>query len=121
MTTRMLPRDEWPRLVGTELESTWKLLLRSPQAEVLAVEDREGHIVGCWALFPVWHVEGIFIAPAHRQRATVARKLLAGIRLLCGKKNIAQVVTGAITPEVESFILRLGGTPLPGAHFAWRV
>lgn len=78
MTTRTLAPTEWPeRLRGTLLEDASRQLPHD--AVVMAVEDA-GRLVGCVALFPVWHLEGVWIAPEQRGRVGVARRLVRAIR-----------------------------------------
>lgn len=118
MTTRTLPREEFGRLVGTELEAVAPIL--PPAATVLVVEDA-GQIVGCWALFPVWHAEGLWIAPAHRGKGGVARRLLAGLRTAAHAQGARAVATAATDERVESMLDRLGAVALPGVHFSMGV
>jgi N-acetylglutamate synthase-like GNAT family acetyltransferase len=115
MTTRSLPRAEWPRLAGTELEAVWPYLPAG--AEVIAVED-DGQIVGCWAVFPLVHVEGIWIAPEHRGRGSVARRLLGGMRRAARAMGARAVNTAATSAEVAAMLEKLGGVELRGRHFA---
>src|SRR4029077_20633639 len=79
VTSRVLPRAEWDRLKGTEAETVCPLLPES--AQVLVVEDGTA-IAGCWVLLPVLHVECLYVAPEHRKKPSVARRLLAGMRRL---------------------------------------
>ncbi len=73
VTTRILPREDYGRLAGTELEAVREQLPES--ASVVVVED-DGEIVGCWALMPVLHAEGVWIAERERKRGRVALRLL---------------------------------------------
>lgn len=88
MITRILPREEWPRLAGTLLESAWPLF--NDTTRVLAVE-RNGEIVGCVSLFQEWRLDGVWIAPAERLRVSVFRRLLVTLRT---------VLRGLHNPEV---------------------
>ena len=117
--TRELPRDEWPRLkeAQTELAS---IAARLPaQSRILVVED-DGVIVGAWGLFSILHAEGIWIAPSHRKRAGVARRLLATMRAWVQDMGAGGVITGARNTEVSGYLMRLGAEPLPTAYF-WRL
>ena len=116
MTTRCLPPEEWPRLAGTELEAVWPHLRPAHQATVLVVEDGEA-IVGCWLLLTLAHCEGVWVAPTHRGKGSVARRLLAAMRREVQQRGFATVLTGAMTPDVERIIRGLGGHPLPGAQY----
>jgi hypothetical protein len=114
VTARVLPPAEWPRLTGTELEAVWPTL--NPEtARVMVVEEGD-RIVGCWAIFPVFHVECVWIAPSHRGRAGVARSLIRLMRLLARLAGARVVMTAAVTPQVERLITQLRGVPVP-PHF----
>lgn len=114
METRVIPPSEWPRLAGTELEAVWPVL--PPDARVLVIEDA-GVIVGCWAAFTKVHVEGVWIAPAHRGKASVARRLMAGMRRVVRAMGAESVATGATTDDVRNLLTRIGATQLPGDHY----
>lgn len=116
MTTRILPREEYPRLAGTELEAVWPTL---PEGAAVLVVEEDGQIVGCWAAFLVAHVEGVWIAPEHRGRGGVARRLLVGMRrTLVETFGATGALTGAMTDDVRALLARLGATKLPGDHYA---
>lgn len=115
MTPRMLDRSEWAtKLVGTELEGAVKYL--PPHAYVLVIED-DGVIVGCWAALQIWHVEGLWIHPAHRMVGTVGRRLLIAMLRLLDTVCARRVMTAALSPEIRELILKFGGEQLPGEHF----
>jgi hypothetical protein len=122
MTTRVLPRTEWPRLLGTELATVFPVL--PEDAEVLVVENG-GAIVGCWALYPLLHVEGVWVAPEHRGRGSVFRRLLVGMRALVHGRGREVVQTGALCTDegaiVATMLQKVGAVELPGRHFAWRM
>lgn len=113
MTTRLLPRDEWDRLEGTETDSVRVL----DDAKVLVVEQ-DGAIVGSWALYPVYHAEGIWIAPDHQGKAAVARTLLTAMRALAQAHGLKVVWTATRSPEVGAMLTRLQGVTIPGTHYA---
>lgn len=115
MTTRILPPAEYPRLVGTELETVWPVL--PPSARVIVVEDEHGAIVGCWSLFLSVHAEGVWIAPGSRARGTVARRLLEGLAEQLEDIGADAFMTGAVDDGVRRLIQKLHGTPVPGEQF----
>lgn len=117
MTARELPVSEWHRLAGTEL-ATVAPLMRQDTSRVLVIED-EGRIVGCWALFPVWHVEGIWIDERYRCRGSVARRLLSGMRRWIRESGLSAVVTSALSPDIEALLVRLNAYALPGSAYVW--
>lgn len=111
MTSRILPPEEWPRLAGTELETSWPHL--DPANAQIVVVEHEGVIVACWALMRVVHVEGVWIAPAHRGTLGVVKRLLTVMRGCARAWGASYVWTGAITDDVRGLIGRLGGKPIP--------
>jgi GNAT superfamily N-acetyltransferase len=116
MTSRILPPDEWPTLVGTELETIWPVLDRE-RARVIVVEH-DGAIVGAWAGYPLWHAEGVYVAPAHRGKAGVARRLLEGMTALALAEGYRSVVTASIAPAIDRLLERHGAVHLDGRHWA---
>lgn len=104
---RVLPRDEYQRLTGTELESVASTLPEGCQ--VLVVEDGDV-IVGCWALMSVLHVEGAWVSPSHR--ASASRHLLHGMADLVADAGGATVLTGSASPRVARLLRGLGATKL---------
>ena len=114
MTSRVLPRAEWDRLKGTEAETVWPLLPES--AQVLVVEDGTA-IAGCWVLLPVLHVECLYVAPEHRKKPSVARRLLAGMRRLVRDSGGRGVVTAATSDDVRDLLTHIGATKVPGDHY----
>lgn len=115
MTTRVLPQYEWPRLVGTELETVWPVL-NPAQADILVVEDA-GVIVGCWAVIRYVHVEGLWIAPSARRKASVGRRLWLGLQKLAQHLGATSVLTGAMSDDVRALLDHVGATKLPGDHY----
>lgn len=114
MTSRILPSSEWSKLAGTEADEVWRTL--PAHAQVLVVED-DGAIAGCWILLPVLHVECLYIAPTHRKRSSVGRRLLAGMARLVREAGGSGAWTSAQTPDVEGLLGRAGATVVPGAHY----
>jgi hypothetical protein len=111
MTSRLLPRSEWHRLTGTQLETVVPVLRRE-RGRVLVVES-DGAIVGCVALFRLWHLEGLEI-----QQKSATRALLGAIKAQTAQ--MPAVLSWAQNPIVGKFLERLGAEVLPGQHFAWK-
>lgn len=118
LVTRILPCTEYARLSGTELDTVWPHL--PERAQVLVVEDGD-QIVGCWALYPLWHAEAIWISPAHRKVGRVARRLLQAMWDLARGVGAKTVITGAVDDSVRDLIGRLGGFKLPGDQYVLTV
>lgn len=115
--SRLLPREEWPRLVGTEAETVWPYLPET--AQVLVVEHGP-QIVGCWVLAPLFHVECLWIAPDHRKTASVARRLWREMRRLIQGLGIRSVVTSALSTDVRQLLDHVDAEQLPGEHYVMR-
>jgi len=117
MTTRLLPAEEWDKLDG-ELAQVRDHLDPS-RAAVVVVEDGD-QVVGCWALLYALHAEGVWIAPTHRGRASVARRLLLATLEAARQLGSKTIITGALTPEVERLLTQhLGAVPVPGKPFVF--
>jgi N-acetylglutamate synthase-like GNAT family acetyltransferase len=111
--TRLLPRDEWNRLAGTEAEAVYPFL---PETARVLVAERDGAVVGTWVLTPIYHVECLWVAPALR-KSTIAARLWTGMRLICASLGIERVMTGAMTDDVRALLAHVGGEQLPGDHY----
>jgi hypothetical protein len=110
MTSRLLPKEEWFRLEGTQLETVVPIL---PEGAQVMVVESEGQIQACVALYPLWHLEGIEI-----KSPSATRLLLASIRTQTA--TLPAVLSWAQHAKVGEFLRRLGAEPLPGEHFAWK-
>jgi hypothetical protein len=115
-TTRLLPREEWDRLAGTDLE-TLAPQLDPEHTRIVVVEGPDG-LAACWAATRFVHLEGVWIAPQHRKSPGVVRKLLRGMRWALQVMGASYAITGSTTPDVASLIEKLGGRPL---HVNWAV
>ena len=113
-TVRTLPPEEWHRLAGTELGSVIHLL--PPTAHVVVVEQ-DGVIIGCWSLTPLWHAEGVWIHPDHRQSPGVAMRLLRWLYATAKAEGASAVLTGSLSATVSGYLERLGGTVTPGQTY----
>jgi N-acetylglutamate synthase-like GNAT family acetyltransferase len=118
MNTRLLPPQEWSRLAGTELERVWPVL-NPDHSEIMVVEEGT-EIVACWAILTYTHLEGIWIAPAHR-KGSVGGRLLRAVFGLLKDRQIPAVLTASMSDEVTRLIEHFGGSELPGSHFVLKV
>lgn len=84
---------------------------------VVVVEDGGpgGQILGRWAAMTVAHVEGLEVIPEAAGHAGVARALLALMVETLVERGVAEVMTQADRPEVETMIESAGGHRLPGS------
>ena len=114
---RILPREEYGRLVGTYLEPLIDAF--PPDADVLVVEDADGRIVGCSSLFARDHVEGTWIAEAHRDQPGVFWQLFQGIKATARRRGSARLVTASDDDRMTEFLHKMHAEELPGVHFVW--
>lgn len=114
LVSRRLPREDWGRLVGTELEHAAQHL--PAESQVLVVED-EGRIVACWALIPYWHVECLWISELHRKRGRVGLYLWRAMKAAAQAVGVKAVLTAATTHEVRELLKAVDAQKLPGDHY----
>lgn len=107
MTSRILPREEWHTLpdIGA---------LPLPDGSRPVVVEHDGVIVGCHVLMPIWHVEGLWIAPDHRGRSSVARRLWARVQQEACAIGVKAVVTAAVDDRVCRLLAHVGASRVPG-------
>ncbi len=115
MITRVLPKEEWPRLRGTEAETVWPFL-DAERASVIVVED-EGLIVGCHILMYVLHAECLWIHPDHRGKSSVARRLWGAVQRAAISCGVHALMTAACDDNVRGLLAHVGATQVPGEHF----
>lgn len=116
MTTRVLPKEEWPRLKGTEAERVWPLL--DPGKTSIVVVERDGVIVGCHVLTWYLHAECLWIAPADRGLASVGRRLWSMVQQIAIQRcGVTSVITGAVDDRVRGLLAHVGATQLPGDQY----
>ena len=108
MTARWLPSIEWPKLVGTELESVY---LHLPASARVWVVEHDEKIVACGSFFDLRHHEGLWVAPGVRHSRDCWR--LVGEMIGTG----LPFVTASVSPSVSRFIEHCGGAELPGRWY----
>ena len=118
MTRRILPRDEYHRLDGTDLEC---ILSDFPGARVFVVEDG-AEIVGHLMLAPMWHAEGFYVDPAYRGKG-VDTLLVAEMHDEARSMGLATVFPAADRDDTGMFryVTRLGAVEIPARWFALAV
>ena len=114
LETRLLPKEEWHRLIGTEAEPVWAALPDS--TKVMAVEQ-EGELVGCWLLLPVFHLECLWVAPDHRGKTSVARRLWNLMHATARSLGVRSVFTASMDATVGHLLSHRGAVKLPGEHY----
>ena len=113
MTSRILPREEYGRLQGTEAgEVVWP-----SSATVVVVED-QGEIVGCHVLQAVLHAECLWIHPDHRGKSSVPRRLWSSVQQVVRQLFHAESFwTATTSDDVTRLLTHVGATAIPGAHY----
>ena len=117
LTTRVLPPEEWERLAETDAGQL-ALVLNQETATVIGVE-RDGVLVGCAAVYPALHVDGLWIAETERKRTSIARRLWAAIRGEMTRRGTRGAVAGAVSDEMRGVLEKIG-VALPGVQFVIR-
>lgn len=112
LSSRVLPRDQYVRLVGTYVEDLAPLM-RPDDGEVLVVE-RDGVIVGAWVLLRVWHAECLWVDPEERRHVSVLRRLWKALCQRARELNARTVCTSSDRDEIASMLQRFGATVIPG-------
>ncbi len=115
MTTRILPREEWPRLNGTEAEKIWPQL-NPAHGHFVVIEDGD-EIVGCCLFVSVLHCECLWIHPAHRGKGSVARRLWAAIQATGRRLGARAVMGGARSREMHRLMAHVKAEPIHAAHY----
>src|SRR6185369_10825009 len=100
MRSRILPPEEWHRLVGTEAEKMFPHM-NPEETRVMVVEDDAGEIAATWSLVRVVHAEFLWCAPKYRGSFGVAKRLLRIMRETAAAWNVSSVFTGAMSSHVE--------------------
>lgn len=116
MTTRVLPPDEWSRLADTEL-GPMLAAITPGAATVVVAEDESGAAIGCWALVTFVHLEGMWVRPDHRGKASVLKRMWNTICDIATDRGICAVYTGAADPMVAKWITNRGGSMIPCDSF----
>lgn len=118
LTTRVLPTEEWTRLLDFEPFRSTGLPDR-PDLWRIGVVERDGQILAFSALFTTVHWDLFHVAPAERGNPAVFRALLErGVETLV-EHQIAVVHTTVPEgqPQLESMLERFGFTRTAGALY----
>jgi N-acetylglutamate synthase-like GNAT family acetyltransferase len=116
--TRILPPEEWSKLEGTLLGTAREAL--NPETDIVLVVERDGAIIACTSFLPRWHMEGVWVSPSHRKKASVWRPLLRGMHRLSVALGAKELIMVTVDPTVSAMCCRLGRSSvhLDGDHFA---
>lgn len=117
--TRVLPIEEWDRIKDLEISSLLPYA-RPEDVQIVVVEDGDA-IVGCWGVFRITHVEGLWIDPAYRLKASVARRLLLMTKDVARAWRARWVMTGARDDTVRALLATYGALPLDMDAYVMKV
>jgi Acetyltransferase (GNAT) family len=118
MTCRLLGHGEYGRLAGSTLGPVLSML--PPAAQVIVVEEGD-RIIGHLAVVPLWHTDGLWIAPEHRTRGRVFRLLAQGLGRLAANLGITTVIPGSESAEMDRILDGLSAVPFPARQFTLNV
>lgn len=118
-TTRILPAAEWSSLAETTLADSWPQL--DPAKHHVLVVEQDGVVCGCLALLQSVHAEFLWIAPAHRGKASVGRRLRGAMLDLVRRWGFPTVLMASMDARMRGIVLGLGAIQLPGDHYVLKV
>lgn len=113
--TRILPVDEWHKLVGTEPGLAYEHF--DPTLTSVMVVERDDVIVGTWCLMPYYHAECVWIAEAHRGNSAVVKRLIVGMRQMAHEVGVNAVITSALDEKTVKLLEHLEAEKLPGEQY----
>jgi hypothetical protein len=120
---RVLPREEWPRILDADALETPFQAYGLPQGDgwrILVAETAEGRIVALSCLYDTVHWDGWFVAPAHRGNPSIIRQMLRVGRAELREHDIQGVfalVAENQTDAYRAMIERLGFRQAGGALY----
>lgn len=110
MKARVLPPEEWGRLVDQDLPVLLPYA-HNGDVSVVVVEDGS-RIVASMAIMRVTHLEGVWIDPEYRNAGTVRR--LLGATIDAAKKWPSNwAIAGAADDRMRDILPRMGATKVP--------
>lgn len=121
MTTRELPRAEWHRI--SEADGGLHVIPETvpENTKIVVVEDADGKIVGSWMLLRTVHVECLWIAPSHRKRGSVFRRLLSQMTASARAWGAKVVLTHSAADDVARLVKNYGGVPIDAQAWVFKL
>lgn len=114
MDTRLVQHAEWSTWTDPELQA---LVRHLPADAVVVAVLEQDEIVGTWAAFQRWHVDGLNIKRSHRKRASVGRRLFLGMGRLLTAVNASTAITFAQSTRMRKMLAKVGGTKVPATCY----
>ena len=115
MKARVLSPEEWSTLDVSGMPQIGPTL-RDDDVQIVAVED-EGRVVATMAVLRVTHFESLWIDPAYRGNAGVARRLLKRAIEAAKKWTDSWVWGASDTAHMSDIIKRCSGNAVPVESF----
>lgn len=114
MMTRLLPREEWDRLLDTEAGPACPYF---PEDTRVIVVEAHGDVLGAWSMPRYLHAECLTINATHRRKGAVGRLLLNAMYEQARATGDRVVLTSSLDSKIDQWCERVGGARLPGAHY----
>lgn len=109
--TRVLPLEEWDKLVSLPFASNG---LPDPATTIVFVDETAaGQIIGVWGLFLQPMLDGLWSDPDHRG-TLVAGRLLKAMKAFLQAQGITYAFTVISAPEVMTLAHKAGFVRAPG-------
>lgn len=110
-TTRLLPVEEWDRLLVYPFATNG---LPNPDfTMILVAEDGAGEIVGIWAVMTAVHLDGLWVHPEHRG-TSIAGRLLTEMKAVLRRYKLWLSFTIVSDPAVMVLAHKAGFVRAPG-------
>ncbi len=118
MILRVLPQEEWNRLVDHPMLAGATL---AEDTIITVAEDSTGQIIGLWLAMNVKHMEGFWIHPDHRKKSTLPVRLVNFMEGVLRKADIKGAVCWAEDSQVEEYLVRLGMEKMDVRTYLYRI
>jgi ribosomal protein S18 acetylase RimI-like enzyme len=118
MKARILSPDEWARV---PVEAGPSFQYADPRdVAVVAVEDKDGQILGAMTVVKITHFENAWVSPEHRGKAGVVRALLRLAEAIPQVRGEEWVMWGAADGDerMHSMLKRHSGEPIRARFYA---
>lgn len=119
IVTRLLPEEEWPRLItaGIEPFATYGLPPR-PESWRILVAEQDGSILGCSCL-RTEVLNDWFLRPEARHSMTIGIKLWDATTALATELGLPNIHATILDPTTQKLARHLGLEEYPGRLFIW--
>jgi hypothetical protein len=118
MNARILPPEEWSRLMGVDVAAPVLRYADPSQVTVVVVEDDAGKIVGCLPVLRISHLEGLWVRPGHRNGTALRTLLRAALEAVRGNGD-SWALCGVCDGDdlMAGLLPRVGGFEVPARFY----